>query len=1016
MSLAAPPLDGRSAEQVRAQLEALLAQYVPDLTLPDQGAGAALNGIFARFAELIIERLNRTPDKNRLAFFDLIGASLSPPQPARVPLSFALAPGASDALVPARTPVAAPAGLGREQPLLFETERDLAVTSARLTRLMSWDGSADLSADLSAMLDAANTSASPLFRGATPNEHVCYLGFDRLFSLPRLTDVYIDDFRLAVDLRPCPPRLVQWQTWDGSSATTITLVDQGAGPCDPSDNLTHNSDNGLGFIWLTDTVPLPSVARSTLSGMTSRWLRCRLDTPLGPATPDPSGTVRTSLPTILQMGVKASNAGPASLPDASFQNEFSLDVSKDFYPFGGDNNSYGEPRPKVGATWYLASREALSKSGREIEIRLGASDRSVPRLPAGNQMRFKWEYWTAQGWTEIGTSSPGSTGTPANGHKFFDGSEAFTFVDSRNQGQIRDSAAVDITLVEQPLPTVVNGQQNFWIRVRVIGGATLNIAPSLSYANLVYFYGDAILYEQPDALIRFDGLQYKPLDPSNYAPFAAADDNGRSLYFGFELPAQQATFAQRPLSLYFDFELPRYGDPADNPAAATPVILAWSYWSRQGWQKLLVRDETGALAASGMIEFLPPADFVPTALFEQQPRYWLKLAWMAGDYRYLPRLRRVLQNVVMGVQAATISNEILGSSTAQPQQQFSAARKPVLSGVQLEVREPELPSAAERAALMADEGSGAIKPLADGGGAWVRWHEVSDFHASGPRDRHFVLDHLSGRLRFGDGSNGLIPPRGAGNVRLASYRSGHGAGGNTEAGTITQLKTSVPFVASVVNPIAAAGGVGAENMDALLERAPRTLRHRDRAVTVEDYEDLARLASPEVARSRCVPLLDLRDPTPLPMAGRLSLIIVPVSAALKPTPATQLVEHVQQYLDARRLQGVEVIVLGAEYVSVDVAVVIGLRDLESAREVDLAVRAALSAYLHPLTGGVNGRGWDFGRHPHRSDLYALLEALPGVDHVRALSIAETVDRAGVGQTDRFLVCSGHHSVDLYYGD
>ena len=49
--------------------------------------------------------------------------------------------------------------------------------------------------------------------------------------------------------------------------------------------------------------------------------------------------------------------------------------------------------------------------------------------------------------------------------------------------------------------------------------------------------------------------------------------------------------------------------------------------------------------------------------------------------------------------------------------------------------------------------------------AWVRWNRVDDFFASGPRDRHYVLDGASGELIFGDGINGLIPPIGSNNIK-----------------------------------------------------------------------------------------------------------------------------------------------------------------------------------------------------------------------------------------------------------
>ncbi|NJM40370.1 MAG: hypothetical protein HC853_06190, partial [Anaerolineae bacterium] len=38
-------------------------------------------------------------------------------------------------------------------------------------------------------------------------------------------------------------------------------------------------------------------------------------------------------------------------------------------------------------------------------------------------------------------------------------------------------------------------------------------------------------------------------------------------------------------------------------------------------------------------------------------------------------------------------------------------------------------------------------------------------------------------------------------------------------------------------------------------------------------------------------------------------------------------------------------------------------------------------------------GWAFGRKPHRSDLFALVEGVPGVDHVRMLEVAHLPEAA-----------------------
>jgi len=147
-----------------------------EVTGAPKGKSAALIGIFARFAEIVIERLNRVPDKNFLAFLDLLGAARQPPQPARVPLTFSLAAGSPvDALVPQGTQVAAPPGPGEQDPAVFETERPLVVTAAQLSSLVTLDPEQDTYGDWSGRLAAP--SPFPVFQGDRAFEHeiLCFI-------------------------------------------------------------------------------------------------------------------------------------------------------------------------------------------------------------------------------------------------------------------------------------------------------------------------------------------------------------------------------------------------------------------------------------------------------------------------------------------------------------------------------------------------------------------------------------------------------------------------------------------------------------------------------------------------------------------------------------------------------------------------------------------------------------------------------------------------------------------------
>ena len=143
-------------------------------------------------------------------------------------------------------------------------------------------------------------------------------------------------------------------------------------------------------------------------------------------------------------------------------------------------------------------------------------------------------------------------------------------------------------------------------------------------------------------------------------------------------------------------------------------------------------------------------------------------------------------------------------------------------------------------------------------GAWVRWNEVSTFGDSGPNDRHYTLDGITGTVTFG-------PTIASRTVRNAPM--GHSAKGSNHPHRtlspwrrafrqrwgehLTVLKSSIPYVASDEHR-ARDGGLDAESLEAAKFRTPQALRSQDRAVTVQDYEFLARESSRRVARARCI--------------------------------------------------------------------------------------------------------------------------------------------------------------------
>ncbi|MBW4493635.1 MAG: baseplate J/gp47 family protein [Oscillatoria princeps RMCB-10] len=600
-----------------------------------------------------------------------------------------------------------------------------------------------------------------------------------------------------------------------------------------------------------------------------------------------------------------------------------------------------------------------------------------------------------------------------------------------------------------------------------------------------------------------------------------------ALYLGFD-----RAFGNRPVALYARVEPPLPGEIAKANPVKEPARVVWEYASPAGWARLGVEDETDAFSKNGLVRFVGPGDFTPRAEFGQS-LYWLRARWESGQFLVPPRLRRVLTNTMWASQAVTVAEEILGSSDGNPGQTYRTAQVPVLLGQRLQVLEPAVPSPAEQAAIEKLEGKNAIAVLRDEagevGGAWVAWHEMSDFYGSGLRDRHYVLDRLAGEVRFGDGQQGMIPPQGRNNIRLAPYRSGGGVRGNRPALTVSELKTTVPYVDSVTNLEAAAGGAEGESLQAVKERGPKALRHRQRAVTVEDMEDLALEASTEVARVRAItphfnpidglqwlPIYQITLDKPgeievelseLPAsltlevkisgpgqsspwdskqlnrskptmkypvteeqfkagkewsvtlvnlgesmqgtaqikityptgsksgefiavgqmdrknnpytsvrdAGIIELLIVPRIHTLgQPTPNLSLLECVGSYIRARCAPCVDLRVTEPDWVKVTVNATIVPVSVGRAHEVKEAAANALVKFLHPLTGGADGQGWAFGRRPHESDLYAVLQKVEGVKYVDSLVINASQDfqKIAADRRDRFLIYSGTHQITI----
>lgn len=389
-----------------------------------------------------------------------------------------------------------------------------------------------------------------------------------------------------------------------------------------------------------------------------------------------------------------------------------------------------------------------------------------------------------------------------------------------------------------------------------------------------------------------------------------------------------------------------------------------------------------------------------------------------------PILQGIFPNTAWAVQAETVRDEILGSSDGRADQKYTLMRNPVVSE-EIWVNEINAITDEERKKL-SEQDPKQIQEVRDDKGnltqVWVRWRSVEDFLDSTPTSRDYIVDRVFGTVQFGDGTGGMIPPIGIDNIK-ANYQFGGGAQGNVEAGKVISLKTSVAGVDKVTNPEAAGGGADTEVLAKALERGPQVIKHRNRAMAREDFEWLARQASNDIAKVRCLPTTNQNGEFE---TGWVTVIIVPQSQEAQPLPSAELIRQVKRYLADRCPNVVsaanKLIVAGPAYVEVSVTAEVFTTSIDLISQVQSETIKALKRFLHPRTGGPEGEGWDFGRLVCLSDIIAMIEALPNVDHVDnvTMQLHDTVTKTTRTITDDVLlsatlpsyamIFSGEHNV------
>lgn len=233
-----------------------------------------------------------------------------------------------------------------------------------------------------------------------------------------------------------------------------------------------------------------------------------------------------------------------------------------------------------------------------------------------------------------------------------------------------------------------------------------------------------------------------------------------------------------------------------------------------------------------------------------------------------------------------------------------------------------------------------------------------------------------GALRFGDGRDFRVPQ--GGRLLVAGCACTLGAGGNGAGGPLEQEGiTLLPL-----RP--AAGGQDAEDGKSAFFRTAKEQEFPARAVSLSDYETLARRA-PGLALDRVKAL-------PAAQLGKTGAGVVVVAKPRSKTPLPPLTdwqrERLTGWLEGFRLIGIPIEVRGPRYCPVAVRA----RVRTGGPAAEQSLRAAAVQFTDGVTGPL-----DFGAELSYTALFSALSAVPGVKTVLEL---ELLPLSGAGRRTR----------------
>ncbi len=420
-----------------------------------------------------------------------------------------------------------------------------------------------------------------------------------------------------------------------------------------------------------------------------------------------------------------------------------------------------------------------------------------------------------------------------------------------------------------------------------------------------------------------------------------------------------------------------------------PVV--WEAWTDNGWAACEVdKDDTGGLNKPGDVVLHVPEGH-QASIIARNRGGWLRCRVVEAvddqpTYSASPTVLAVTAFTIGGTaptsHAEVVRSEVIGRSDGTAGQRFPLQRRPVLP--RRGAGEADRARRGRGADLARGDDLRRLRALTTGTSGWTS----TPVRSSSPR-------RCAPRTAAWSATGRCRPPgRCCGSRCTGPAAAGPATSREARSGCSRPASPTWPGWRTATRPSA---GREAETLADAKARGPMLLRSRGRAVTAEDFEQLAHDVAPDAARVHCV--------AEVGQAGGVRVLVVPHLASdevgrirfedLDPPAAT--LERISNSLDERRLVGTRLLVQPPEYVWLTAVVSVSARPRYEPSEVRTEVLRALYSLFHPLYGGPDGTGWPLGRSVQSHEVHAALARIAGVDMSREVNVALFPAEAETGQ-------------------